>query len=76
MSCEGFDAGADPQDLPTGPRAVGYAQQSLSGGETTLNVAQQTCHENTLTLEQGDEFVVASFVQLIANRNGLARTVA
>ncbi len=70
FQCQDFQDNYDPSDLPRGPRATNYGQRALSGGETSLNVAQQNCGEDTLTLYQGDQFVIASFTQLIANRNG------
>ena len=66
VACDGY---SDYTGGP-GPRAVGSATRSLSGGEANLGVSQQNCGEETLTLYRGEQFVVASYAQLIANRNG------
>ena len=57
-------------DVPRGPRATSGTLTPLAGGEQTIGIAQGNCFEQTLTLYKGDQFVIASFVQLIANRNG------
>ena len=56
-------------DLPRGPRASSFTGRPLAGGEANIGIAQTNCDEETLTLYKGDQFVIASFVQLIANRN-------
>ena len=64
---------ADPDSgfLPGGPRAASYSSRGLSGGANqSFGVGQTNCQEETLTLYKGDQFVIASFVQLIANRSG------
>jgi len=70
FQCEDFDALADPDDLPVGPRATNWAGGSMRGGETSVSVGQQNCHEQTLTISKGDQFVIATFEQLTANRGG------
>lgn len=55
--------------VPRGPRAASYVGTPLGGGEANIGIAQTNCEEQTLTLSKGDQFVIASFVQLIANRN-------
>ena len=58
----------EPGDIM--PRAATYVSRILTGGETNLAVAQQNCNEDTLTLFQGDEFVIATAINLFANRGG------
>ena len=56
--------------VPRGPRAASYVSTPLGGGEANIGISQTNCEEQTLTLYKGDQFVIASYVQLIANRNG------
>lgn len=57
-------------DLPVGPRASSFTSGPLAGGEANIGIAQTNCGEETLTIYKGEQFVIASFVQLIANRDG------
>jgi hypothetical protein len=70
-SCDLFD---DPDNgFLAGPRASSNFGGGLTGGANqNIGVSQSNCHEQTLTLYNGDQFVIASFVQLISNRGGWA----
>lgn len=63
--CDDYQALGGP-----GPRALSFATRSLTGGEANIGIAQNNCEEQTLTLYRGDQFVIGSYVQLIANRGG------
>jgi hypothetical protein len=70
FQCEDFAAFADPVDLPRGARATNWSGGALAGGEARIGTSQQNCGEQTLTISQGDQFVIAAFAQVIATRDG------
>ena len=64
-ACGSF--GGDPA-----PRATSSNGHALSGGSANIAIGQTNCGEETLTLYRGDRFVIASYAQLIANRDAFA----
>ena len=65
-----FSYGCDAEN-GYGPRTYGQINGGLAGGEANLSLRDQSCYgEETVTMYQGDEFVIAGVVQLIANRGG------
>lgn len=73
----GYLFGASPcGDFEPGdaaPRASTITSQALSGGANqSIALSQTNCREQTLTIGNGDEFVIAGFAQLTGNRGGWA----
>lgn len=60
------------------PLAANFTDQVLTGGSTNISVSQDVCGldddvlDDSLTFNRGDQFVIASYAQLFANRGGFA----
>ena len=68
FGCAGYSANTGGPS----PMAIGSTTRSLSGGGANLAISQGNCDEETLTLYRGDQIVIASYAQLIVNRDAFA----